>query len=168
MFFCFFSKRWSKTMIVSLQLLPCNQQIFLISLSSHTYSRYTKARSQFALHHLQCESLRATCLLCPPFFFFFFFLRSSEPCSMSWYPRNWDHSHRPGGMLHPLSRNSSSQDSSPFKTECGPRVCDNRVRDGNAGPFGPPKPGVSTSAHCLINNWQRQTNQNNLLPTAKC
>ena len=65
-------------MIVSLQLLPCNQQIFLISLSSHTYSRYTKARSQFALHHLQCESLRATCLLCPPFFFFFFYAAVSH------------------------------------------------------------------------------------------
>lgn len=58
--------------------------------------------------------------------------------------------------------------SRPYNTERAPGVCDNRVFDGNAGPFGPPKPGVSTSARCLINNWQRQTNQNNLVPTAKC
>lgn len=56
----------------------------------------------------------------------------------------------------------------PYNSKCAPWVCDNRAFDGNAGPFGPPKPGVSTSAHCFINNWQRQTNQNNLLPTAKC
>lgn len=73
----------------------------------------------------------------------------------------------PGRAISPLTQQPQPR-SWPYNTECAPGVCDNRVFDGNAGPFGPPKPGVSTSAHCLINNWQRQTNQNNLLPTAKC
>lgn len=70
--------------------------------------------------------------------------------------------------VHPLPGNSSRQECSHWVGGCGPLACDSRACDGNAGPFGPPKPGVSTSAHCLINNWQRQTNQNNLLPAAKC
>lgn len=75
----------------------------------------------------------------------------------------------PPGMLHPLwEKKTAVRTPQLLKSQCGPRVCDNRVCDGNAGPFGPAKPGVSTSAHRLINNWQRQTNQNNLLPAAKC
>lgn len=122
----------------------------------------TRLLSLCVFHHIRHKSLRAICLC------FVHLLHSSEPCSI------WANiltteitAVAPGHATSTLREHQQSR-LQPFKTQCGPRVCDNWVCDGNAGPFGPPKPGVSTSDHCLINNWQRQTNQNNLLPTAKC
>ena len=143
----------------------CYQWSHLTHTHTHTH---TQQYQRLPLHvtlsvclplYLRHKSLRAFCLC------FVRLVRWAMFYEFIFY--NWDHSRCPGACYIHCQR-TASQDLSPLYTECGPRVCDKRVCDGNAGPFGPPKPGVSTSDHCLINNWQRQTNQNDLLPTAKC